>query len=212
MRSQDHSRTLYAALAGLFIWLGAAITAVSAAEIGAVTLSPIHGRQEEDLQPRFDRNALPSGSSDAGFQNGEMFRLSSPDKPSLIVAPIQFDTLTHDAGSNMRFDCGAFLLDADGHRSFSRTTAADSPLDCMGLAALAAMPHDGSRPRLLFLYYMSDRRGRDRSEIDVLVWSAAQHSYEVDRLLSRWLTTRLPRPTIAKVRRLLATRSQARAK
>ncbi len=83
---QEHSRELCAALASLFIGLGAPITAVSAAEAGSVGFSSIDSRQVEDLLFRFDRNALPSGSSDAAFENGEMFRLSGTDMPPLIVA------------------------------------------------------------------------------------------------------------------------------
>lgn len=206
-------RTLYAALASLLVALGIPVTAVSGAEPGSVRLSLIAGGREETLRSRFDRNALPPGSSDATFQNGEMFQLSGSDMPPLIVAPIQFDTTTHATSDKMRFDCGAFFLDTDGHRTFARTTAVDSPLECLGLVALGAMPHEGPRPRLLFIYDMDllqDMSGRRRSEIDVLAWSMTQHKYEADRPLSRWLTAKLPHPTIARTRYLLAVRNRAR--
>jgi hypothetical protein len=198
--------------------IGTPVKAASGVETGSVSLSPIAGSLEENLRSRFDRNALPAGSSDATFQNGEMFRLSGSDMAPLIVAPISFDTAIHvkiqgdsDSGSHVRFDCGAFFLEADGHRSFSRTTAIDSSLDCMGLVALGAMPYEGPRPRLLFLYHMGDHypRSDDRPEVDVLVWGISEHKYVVDRPLSRWLTAKLPHPTIADVRRLLAGRGEA---
>ena len=205
--------TVCATLMGLIFALGAPATALPNIVIGsgAVSLSVIAGRAEEDLRSRFDRNALPPGSSDAGFQNGQMFQLSGGDMPPLVIAPIEFDTTIQAPGKNTRFDCGAFFLEADGSRSFSRTTAADSAVDCMGLAALGAMPNEGPRPRLIFLYDMEiprDMSVRNRSEIDVLVWSGTEHKYGVDRSLSRWLTARIPHPTIANVSHLLVARSK----
>jgi hypothetical protein len=209
---RTHGRRLCIAVGGLFVALGAPTAAVSGTETATVKLSVIAGGQEEGLRSSFDRNALPPGSSDATFQNGEMFQLLSVDMPPLIIAPINFDTSTHAAGSDMRFDCGAFFLDAAGHRSFSRTTAALSPFNCMSLMALGAMPHEGPRPRLLFLYSMDllhNMSGRHRFELDVLVWSKTRHSYAAAPPLSRWLTRNLSHPTIAYARHLLAARAPA---
>jgi hypothetical protein len=202
-----------AALTSSFIMLGAPVTALPDIRIGsgAVSFSVIDGSAEQDLRSQFDRNALPVGSSDASFQNGQMFQLSGGDMPPLIIAPIGFDTTIHADGKNLRVDCGAFFLEAEGRRSFLRTTAAGSSVDCMGLMALGAMPNEGPRPRLLRLYDMEvphDLSVRSRSEIDVLVWNETENKYDVDRPLSRWLTAKISHPTIANVRQLLATRSK----
>jgi hypothetical protein len=193
------------------------LAASTSAALGAVTssavLRQIPGRLEDSLRLRFDRNALPHGSSDASFDNGQMFKLSGRGVAPLIVAPISFDTATHDNGNDMRFDCGVFFLDTRGHRSFARTTPPRTPLDCMRLLALGAVPHDGARPRLLFLYDMSGKsseplRTDERTEIYVLVWNRTERRYAADWSLSRWLTRGLPHPTLAAVRAAIASRDQ----
>jgi hypothetical protein len=191
---------------GLVIGVAALLAlATPQARSQTTALMPIPGDLEESLRSNFDRNALPKGSSDATFQNGEMFRLRGDNGPALIIAPITFDTAVHRAGQNMRFDCGVFILDTRKRVHFARTTPAESTLDCMGLDAISAMPHEGARPRLLLLYQMSAHDSTDRSEIAVLTWNSLRQRYDPDWAASQSLTERLPHPTIAAARTLLAT-------
>jgi hypothetical protein len=179
-------------------------SAIPQARCDSAALVPISGDQEDHLRSYFDRNALPHGSSDATFQNGEMFLLHADTTESLTIAPIQFDTVVNMSGQHMRFDCGVFVLDGKKRAHFARTTPATSALDCMGLDAAGAMPGEGARPRLLFLYEMDGSSSASRSQVAVLTWNNRRQQYEPDWATSRSLTRRLPHPTIDAVRALLA--------
>ena len=187
--------------------LGWVVNRAAAAQDATLTL--VAGEQEVSMKHNMDRTMLPpDATGSAAYLKGEMYLLRSGDKDPLIIAPIGFMTLTNVMGphANVRTDCGAYFLTSlpTLKQTFVRITAADSTAECTTVDGVAAVPQEGPRPRLVFLFETHSRKVPDGMEVDVLRWDGAAGAYVADRALSIRLTQQFPDPKMSIVLSALA--------